>query len=178
MILDRGYVITVNEKDEETGTMEKMEAHEKGVLHRAFSVFILNDQGELLVHQRAEGKYHSGGLWTNTCCSHPMPGEDTLSAAKRRTKEEMGIEAELEPMFSFIYRAEVGNGLIEHELDHVLSGIHNGPCSPDPEEVKDHRYLPLAEIKQWIEQKPEDFTAWMRIIFPRVSEELAKKRKV
>jgi isopentenyl-diphosphate delta-isomerase len=178
MLPEKSFVVTVNEKDEETGTMEKMEAHQKGILHRAFSIFILNRKGELLLQQRAEHKYHSGSLWTNTCCSHPMPGEGTTDAAVRRLREEMGIVTELQPMFSFLYKAEVGNGLVEHELDHVFCGVYDGECAPDPEEVMNHRYMALPELEKWIDETPQNFTTWMRIVFPRFCDELAKRKLV
>src|ERR1043165_7585171 len=117
-------VILVNERDEETGEMEKMEAHRKGILHRAFSVFIFNNKNEMLLQQRALHKYHSGGLWTNTCCSHPRPGEETLSAAKRRLVEELNVDATIQWSFDFIYEANFDNGLYEHEYDHVFIGIY------------------------------------------------------
>ena len=124
-------VILVNEDDQSTGWMEKMEAHRKGVLHRAFSVFIFNDNGEMLIHRRALDKYHSGGLWTNACCSHPREGETTEESAHRRLMEEMGFDCDIQEQFSFIYRAELDNDLIEHELDHVFFGRFNGkPSSP------------------------------------------------
>ena len=116
-------VVLVDETDLETGTMEKMEAHLLGVLHRAFSIFIFNSKGEFLLQQRAQGKYHNGGLWTNTCCSHPNPGEDILKAASRRLSEEMGFQTSLSPAFTFIYKASFDNGLTEHEFDHVFTGI-------------------------------------------------------
>lgn len=164
--MNRNFVVTVNEQDETTGTMEKMEAHEKGILHRAFSIFLLNDKNELLLQQRAGTKYHSGGLWTNTCCSHPMPGEDINDAANRRLKEEMGIEAELQAAFHFTYKANVGNGLTEHEYDHVFTGHYNDDCIPDPEEVMGYKYINLDELAEWIEKEPAAFTTWMRIAFP------------
>ena len=124
-------VILVNEQDEQTGVMEKMEAHQKALLHRAFSVFIFNDKGELLLQQRASDKYHSGGLWTNTCCSHPNPDEETITAAQRRLKEEMGFTTKLSKAFDFIYKSEFSNGLTEHEFDHVFTGYYNGEIHPD-----------------------------------------------
>lgn len=161
-------VMLVNESDEVTGEMEKLEAHRKGVLHRAFSVFIFNLEGELLLQRRALDKYHSAGLWTNTCCSHPSPGEDDKQAARRRLTEEMGFTTELEKLFSFTYRAAFGNGLIEHELDHVFAGLYDGPVIPDPTEVMDTAYRPLSWISAMLETDPEAFTVWFRIAFPRV----------
>jgi isopentenyl-diphosphate delta-isomerase len=133
-------VIVVNEKDEWMGTMEKMEAHINGTLHRAFSVFILNDSAELLLQQRAAGKYHSAGLWSNTCCSHPMPAESTLAAAHRRLKEEMGFDCELKPLFTLRYKAVVGD-LIENEYDHIYIGKYNGPVTMNTEEVQNFKFL-------------------------------------
>ena len=121
----------VDTNDMSTGTMEKMEAHEKAILHRAFSVFIFNAKGELLLQQRATDKYHSGGLWTNSCCSHPRPGEDTLRAAYRRLREEMGFETELQKVFDFVYKASFENGLTEYEFDHVFVGEYDGIIEPD-----------------------------------------------
>jgi isopentenyl-diphosphate delta-isomerase len=156
-------VILVNEKDEPIGTMEKLEAHLQGRLHRAFSVFLFNDQGQLLLQRRALHKYHSAGLWTNTCCSHPRPGEETLAAAHRRLQEEMGMAAELRFMTSFYYKSDYENGLTEHELDHVFTGITNVEPIPEPEEVAETRWLTPAEIKEQIAAKPEAFTTWFRI---------------
>lgn len=168
----KAQVILVNELDEETGLMEKMEAHEKGLLHRAFSVFILNDQGEMLLHQRALDKYHSGGLWTNACCSHPLPGETVEAAAHRRLSEEMGFDCPLRELFQFTYRTEFDNGLIEHEYDHVWVGTYNGTINPDPREVHAHRYLPVNEIIRLMAEVPEQFTSWFRLAFPRVIDQL------
>jgi isopentenyl-diphosphate delta-isomerase len=170
MPINRDLVITVDENDVPTGAMDKMEAHEKGVLHRAFSIFLLNDNNELLLQQRADSKYHSGGLWTNTCCSHPMPGEDISIAAVRRLQEEMGITSQLKNVFYFTYKADVGRGLTEHEFDYVFMGTHNGGCSPDPAEVRDYKYLSLDKVAEWIALEPEKFTEWMKIIFSRFHE--------
>lgn len=167
-------VILVNEKDEIVGAMEKMAAHELGVLHRAFSIFVFNSNGALLIHRRAEDKYHSAGLWTNTCCSHPRPGESTTAAAHRRLQEEMGMKLELNEVFSFHYRAEFDNGLVEHELDHVLFGWSDELPSINPEEVAEYRYVSLVELEEWIEANPEDFTAWFKICLPNVIEELKR----
>jgi isopentenyl-diphosphate Delta-isomerase len=165
-------VILVNEQDEATGVMEKMEAHRKGVLHRAFSVFVMNDAGEMLLQQRALGKYHSGGLWTNTCCSHPMPGETVVVAAHRRLFEEMGFDCELESLFQFTYRTEFDNGLIEHEYDHVLIGTYNGAVNPDPAEVNAYRYLPVATVSRLMQEDPAQFTSWFRLAFPKLISQL------
>ena len=161
-------IILVNERDERTGTAEKMEAHRNGWLHRAFSVFIFNNRGELLLQRRALNKYHSGGLWTNTCCSHPAPGEDTLLAAQRRLKEEMGFEAPLSKIFDFVYRAEFENGLTEHEFDHVYAGEFNGPVNFNKEEVSDYAYRSMSQIRETLEHEREIFTAWFVKAFPLV----------
>ena len=162
------YVILVNEKDQEVGQMEKMEAHEKGLLHRAFSIFLFNDKNELLLQQRALSKYHSGGLWTNTCCSHPRAGETVLEAANRRLQEEMGIKAEMQSQFSFVYRANLDNDLTEHELDHVVFGSFNDAPEVNPEEVAAWKYVSMKEIEADMKKNPEHYTAWFRIVFDEV----------
>ncbi|MEQ9187927.1 MAG: isopentenyl-diphosphate Delta-isomerase [Cryomorphaceae bacterium] len=156
-------VILVDEQDQAVGHMEKMEAHRKGALHRAFSVFIFNDQGEMLIHRRALEKYHSGGLWTNACCSHPREGESTEEAAHRRLKEEMGFDCALQEQFSFIYRAVLDNGLTEHELDHVFVGRFNGKPIPHPEEVSEWRFVSLARLERDIMLRPYAYTVWFKI---------------
>ncbi|NLR58971.1 isopentenyl-diphosphate Delta-isomerase [Chitinophaga polysaccharea] len=165
-------VILVNEKDEAIGTMEKMEAHQKGVLHRAFSVFIINDAGELLLQRRALEKYHSAGLWTNACCSHQFPGETTAAAAHRRLQEEMGFDCELHEIFAFTYKSEFDNGLTEHEFDHVLLGVYNGNISPNAAEVCDYRYLPTGQILELIKNEPDTFTIWFHKALPMVLEHM------
>jgi isopentenyl-diphosphate delta-isomerase len=162
------YVILVDPLDNELGTMEKMEAHEKGLLHRAFSVFLFNSQGDMLLQKRALGKYHSPGLWTNACCSHPRLGELVEDAAKRRLVEEMGIHASIEFSFQFSYEAKLDQGLTEHELDHVYIGIYEGVINPNEQEVSDYLYMPIEDVKNRMEQSPEDFTVWFKIAFPRV----------
>jgi isopentenyl-diphosphate delta-isomerase len=161
-------VILVTDNDEQTGTMEKMEAHEKGLLHRAFSVFIFNSRGELLLQRRALNKYHSGGLWTNTCCSHPTPGEDTEDAARKRLQEEMGFTTALEKVFDFVYRADFSNGLTEHEFDHVFAGEYESEIRANPDEVMDYSYKTVADIRQLLNKHPEQFTPWFRLAFPRI----------
>ena len=161
-------VVLVNERDEELGLMEKMEAHEKALLHRAFSVFVFNQQGELLLQQRALDKYHSGGLWTNTCCSHPRPNELVANAASRRLKEEMGFETPLEKVFDFIYQASFDNGLTEHEFDHVFVGYYDGDIHVNPAEVNDYTFRSMESIQASLQQHDGLFTAWIEIIFPRV----------
>lgn len=165
-------VILVTDSDEPIGEMEKMDAHLKGRLHRAISVFIFNSKGELLLQKRAEHKYHSGGLWTNTCCSHPRPGEETLAAAKRRLDEEMGMEAEIKHSFSFKYKAHLDNELIEHEFDHVFTGITDVTPIINPEEVSDYTYLNIEDIQREIEDKPNNYTEWFKIIFNEYLKEL------
>lgn len=161
-------VILVDVNDVMTGTMEKMEVHEKAILHRAFSVFIFNSAGEMLLQQRAFQKYHSAGLWTNSCCSHPRPGEDTLSAASRRLKEEMGFEVPLEKVFDFIYKAPFDNGLTEHEFDHVFVGYHDGEITPNKDEVVNYAYWPMEKISEKMQNQPALFTVWFGIAFPKV----------
>jgi isopentenyl-diphosphate Delta-isomerase len=163
----QGQVILVNEKDEWQGTMEKMQAHKQGALHRAFSVFILNDKNEMLLQQRALNKYHSPGLWSNTCCSHPMPGESTLAAAHRRLKEEMGFDCALEAGFTYRYKADVGDTLIENEFDHIYTGRYDGPISINKEEANDYSYIAINEIEQQLKNTPSKFTAWFRLLFPQ-----------
>lgn len=160
-------VLLVDTQDRVLGTMPKLEAHQKGVLHRAFSVFILNRQNALLLQQRAWDKYHSPGLWTNTCCSHQREGEDSLAAGKRRLQEEMGLEAPLTPLFTFIYKAPFDNGLTEHELDHVLLGYSEQSPNPNPQEVADWQWMPLEEVQRKLTEQPEQFTVWFKIIFER-----------
>jgi len=164
-------IVLVDKEDNEIGTMEKIEAHEKALLHRAFSVFIFNSAGKMLLQQRAFDKYHSGGLWTNTCCSHPFPNESVPQAALRRLKEEMGLEARLEYLFWFEYMAPFDNGLTEHEIDHVYIGFTDELPAINPQEVADYTYLFIHEIQADIERNPEKYTVWFRIIFNRFLEE-------
>lgn len=159
-------VVLVNEKDEALGTMEKMAAHEKALLHRAFSVFVFNANGDLLMQQRAFSKYHSGGLWTNTCCSHPRPGEQVADAAIRRLQEEMGFKTNLTKAFDFMYKAAFDNGLTEHEFDHVFTGIYEGPIHFNPNEVAAYAFMTEIELEEQIKKTPERFTAWFHIAYP------------
>jgi isopentenyl-diphosphate Delta-isomerase len=163
-------VILVDEQDVEIGTLEKMEAHIQGKLHRAFSIFIFNEKGEMLLQQRATEKYHSGGLWTNACCSHPRPGETIEDASNRRLIEEMGFSTPLTKIFDFKYKASFENGLTEHEFDHVFKGIYSDTIIPDVNEVKDFKFLPLQEIKSSIQLHPEKYTAWFCIAFSKIEE--------
>ena len=160
-------VLLVNEKDEVIGLMPKMEAHEKGLLHRAFSVFIYNEQGQLLLQQRALTKYHTPGLWTNTCCSHQRKGESNIEAGKRRLMEEMGFTTDLKETISFIYKAPFENGLTEHEFDYILVGKFNGTPKPNPEEVEDFKWVNLDDLKVDIKNNPTNYTAWFKIIFEK-----------
>ena len=161
------HVILVDENDSPIGIMPKMEAHEKARLHRAFSVFVMNEKGETLLQQRAADKYHSPLLWTNTCCSHQREGESNITAGKRRLREEMGFETELTELFSFIYKAPFDNGLTEHELDHVMMGDYDGEPEVNPTEVADWKWMKPEEIKTDIDLHPERYTAWFKIIFQR-----------
>ncbi len=169
-MINFGHVILVNEEDEPLGTMEKLEAHRKALLHRAISVFIFNQRGEMLLQQRALGKYHCGGLWTNTCCSHPAPGEETHDAAIRRLQEEMGFITAIEKIFSFVYRSEFENGITEYEYDHVFAGVYEGTIAPDPHEVKDFCYKSLTEIETSLTSHPDKYTVWFHIAFPKVKQ--------
>lgn len=170
-------VVLVDEDDLEKGTMEKMEAHQKGVLHRAFSVFVFNEAGEMMLQQRALHKYHSPGLWTNACCSHPRQGESVSQAAHRRLGEEMGFDCDLKKTFHFIYRAQVGD-LIEHELDHVLTGTFAGLPKPNPEEVADWKWISISDLKDLLAKKPDDFTVWFKICLAQVLELMSKSDKI
>ena len=166
-------VILVDKCNNETGTMEKMEAHRKGKLHRAISVFICNTKGEWLLQRRAPGKYHSNGLWTNACCSHPRPGESAGDAANRRLMEEMGMKAGLKEIFSFTYLAELDNGLTEYEYDHVFLGITDEEPVINPKEVNEWRYISYPDLLNEVAKNPENFTVWFRKIVSRVNEFIA-----
>ncbi len=163
-------VILVNEFDEQIGLMSKLEAHEKAVLHRAFSVFVFNDKNELMLQQRALSKYHSPGLWTNTCCSHQRNGETNLQAGKRRLQEEMGFVTTLEEKTSFIYKAPFDNGLTEHELDHIMVGYFEDAPVINKDEVEAWKWMSLEDVKKDIELQPELYTAWFKIIFDKFYE--------
>ena len=166
--MDTTQVILVDAQDQPLGAMEKMEAHEKALLHRAFSIFLFNSRGDMLLQQRALSKYHSGGLWTNACCSHPAPGEDTAAAARRRLREELGLDLPVTKIFDFMYRADFDNGLTEHEFDHVFTGRYEGEVKFNPEEVMDVTYMSMDRLAADMDQYPEKYTAWFRIAFPRV----------
>jgi isopentenyl-diphosphate delta-isomerase len=158
-------VVLVDCDDRPLGEMEKLQAHREGALHRALSVFVFNGKGDLLLQRRSAGKYHSGGLWTNTCCSHPRPDEPVQDAAARRLREEMGIAPALEPLFAFVYRSELDGGLVEHEFDHVFAGRSDAEPDPDPAEVSEWRYVAPDDIRHELAEAPERFTAWFRICF-------------
>ncbi|MBT6915991.1 MAG: isopentenyl-diphosphate Delta-isomerase [Flavobacteriales bacterium] len=160
-------VILVDEQDIQIGTMEKMEAHEKGLLHRAVSVFIFNSLGEVLLQRRADTKYHSAGLWTNTACTHPFPSESALKAATRRLQEEMGMTGQLHPAFEFTYHAKLEHGLAEHEYDHVFIGISDQKPKINPKEVGSFDYKNMIEIQHEISLHPEQFTEWFKLCFRR-----------
>ena len=159
----RETVVLVDEQDREVGLAEKLEAHRTGVLHRAFSVFVLNSRGELLLQRRAAGKYHSPGRWSNTCCGHPRPGEPLAAAARRRLREEMGFDCELERLGGFVYRAEVGGGLLEHEYDHLFIGRHDADPAPDPAEASEWRWISPAAALSEAQALPEVFTPWFAL---------------
>lgn len=163
--MEEEKVILVNELDEQIGLMAKLEAHQKGVLHRAFSVFILNDKNEIMLQQRAHHKYHSPLLWTNTCCSHQREGETNIQAGTRRLYEEMGFSTEIKALFHFIYKAPFDNGLTEHELDHVLIGYYNENPLINPEEVEDWKWMLIEDVKTDMVAHPHHYTVWFKIIF-------------
>jgi isopentenyl-diphosphate delta-isomerase len=173
--MEEEKVILVNSNDEPIGLMPKMEAHEKAVLHRAFSVFVVNDKNELMLQQRALEKYHSPGLWTNTCCSHQRDGEGNIEAGLRRLDEEMGFTTPLEYLFNFIYKAPFDNGLTEHELDHVMLGRYEGDPVINPEEVASWKWMNIEEINSDLKNNPDSYTVWFAIIFDRFYNHLNPK---
>ena len=172
--MDNDKVVLVDKEDVQLGLMPKLEAHRKGVLHRAFSVFIFNSSRLLLMQKRSSQKYHSPGLWTNTCCSHQRDGESTIDAANRRLNEEMGLNVDLKETFSFIYKANLKNGLIEHEFDHIMVGVYNDSPNVNPLEVDDWRWVKMNELLPDIEINPHLYTAWFKIIINKYSERLKK----
>ncbi len=169
---DYEYVILVDEHDNELGLMEKQEAHQKALLHRAFSVFVFNSEGALLIQQRSHNKYHSAGLWTNTCCSHPRANETTLQAANRRLAEEMGFSCELREKFHFIYKAKFENGLTEHELDFIYTGIFDQEPRINPNEVISYKWIKIEKLMEEVKTNPHHFTAWFTIILKKYMEHL------
>lgn len=158
-------VILVNPQDEEIGTMDKLEAHRQGRLHRAFSVLILNSRGEQLLQKRADTKYHCGGIWTNACDGHPRPGEGTIEAARRRLREELGFDCPLQEVLRFTYRAELDHGLVEHEIDHLLVGRFDGTPTPDPAEASAIRWIDWETLEQELRERPDDYAAWSKLAF-------------
>lgn len=170
-------VILVDREDNPIGSMEKMEAHEKGILHRAFSVFIFNEKNQLLMQRRAFDKYHSGGLWTNTCCSHPRVDEDIIAAGKRRLEEEMGFSTEVVPIFSFIYKARLDNDMTEHELDHILVGKYNQPPAPNQNEVCDWKFMDLNFLEEDLKANTDRYTVWFLEIFERVKNHILNQNE-
>lgn len=172
--MERNKVILVDENDSVLGEMDKIEAHKQGHLHRAFSVFIFNNKGELLLQQRAEQKYHGAGLWTNTCCSHPQPGEDVLTSAEERLNHEMGLQSTLKFSHAFVYKSEVENNLIEHEYDHVFTGYIAGEPNINKDEVQDYNWMSLSEILEDIKNSPEIYTSWFKIALPQVIIDMEK----
>lgn len=157
-------LILVDEQDNEVGTMEKMEAHRKGLLHRAFSILLFNSKREVLLQKRARSKYHSGGLWTNTCCSHPLPGETMAHATERKLFQEMGIHTPTDFAFKFLYKVDLDHHLIEHELDHVFTGIFDGVPEINKNEVEDWRFCPLPELRSDVAKNPARYTHWFKVI--------------
>ena len=164
-------VILVDGEDRPIGTIGKLEAHQQGLLHRAFSIFIFDAEGKMLLQQRSQTKYHNPGMWSNACCSHPLPGEDTLKAAERRLQEEMGFTVPLVKAFDFIYNVSFDNGLAEHEFDHVYIGQYEGEIIFDPFEVEAYSYKYIPEIKLLLKSQPASFTEWFKIAFPKIEEQ-------
>ncbi|MHC5202641.1 isopentenyl-diphosphate Delta-isomerase [Myroides sp. LJL119] len=170
-------VILVNEQDQQIGLMEKIQAHKEALLHRAFSVFVLNDKNEIMLQQRAAHKYHSPLLWANTCCSHQRQGETNIQAGKRRMREEMGFDLDLKDVFNFIYKAPFDNGLTEHELDHVMIGYSNQDPIINPEEVADWKWMGIEDIKKDISENPQVYTEWFKIIFSKFYHYIEAQKK-
>lgn len=169
-------VILVNEADEAVGSMEKLEAHQKALLHRAFSIFIFNSKGEMLLQQRAADKYHSAGLWTNACCSHPSPGESTEEAAKKRLQEELGFTTDLKQAFTFTYRTAFDNGLTEYEVDHVYTGLYDGPVLADQTEVMNFRFVSIDELDRSLLSNTNRYTSWFLIAYPKLKMWMKKNK--
>jgi isopentenyl-diphosphate Delta-isomerase len=169
-------MILVNEHDEEIGALEKIKTHQEGLMHRAFSIFLFNDAGEMLIHKRAKQKYHSGGLWTNACCGHPNPNEEISAAAHRRMFEELGIKSELNKAFDFTYKAKLDNGLTEHEFDHVFIGTFNEHVPFNLDEVDSISFIELKELDRSIEKNPMNYTEWFKIAYPLLKSYLIKEK--
>lgn len=161
-------IVLVDRDDSEVGVEEKIKAHREGKLHRAFSIFIFNSKGEMLLQKRARNKYHSGGLWSNACCSHPRPGESLEEAVHRRLKEEMGFDCDLRKVFHFMYKADLNNGFTEYELDHVFIGKYDGEVKPNPNEVEDWKWVNVADLKDDMERNPDKYTVWFKIALKRI----------
>ncbi len=161
-------VVLVDTDDQEIGTAEKLQTHREGALHRAFSIFVFNSRGELLLQKRAKTKYHSGGLWSNTCCSHPKPEQPIYKATHRRLMEEMGFDCDLKEIFSFIYKVQVADGLFEHEYDHVFMGTYDGDPAPSPEEADDWKWTDLEELRNDVQTNPDGYTSWLKICIDRL----------
>jgi isopentenyl-diphosphate delta-isomerase len=167
-------VVLVDKNDQQIGVIEKIAAHKEGILHRAFSVFIFNSQGKMLLQRRFDNKYHSGGLWSNACCGHPLPNEITGQAAHRRLKEELGFDCRLEELFQLLYKTDVGNDLIEHEYDHVFSGDYDLKIKPNPKEISEIRWMNIREVSSDVKKNSDKYTSWFRIIFPKLCQRLRK----
>jgi isopentenyl-diphosphate delta-isomerase len=172
------FLVLVNEQDEAVGTMEKMETHRKALLHRAFSVFLFNSTGEMLLQRRALSKYHSGGLWTNACCSHPFPTETPEVGAKRRLHEELGFVTVISPAFTFIYKAQLDNELTEYEYDHVFIGTYDGEIYINEDEVGDYCYRSMNELKTDVDQHPGQYTEWFKIALPLLENYLKENQHI
>ncbi len=164
----RNKVVLVDQHDIPIGEMDKIEAHQKGALHRAFSIFLFNNKGEMLIHQRAGHKYHGGGLWTNACCSHPQWGEDIKTSALERLQFEMGIQCDIKKAFSFIYNASVENNLVEHEYDHVFTGYIDIDPEPNPEEVQSYKWVDMINLHEDMHDNPNQYTYWFKFAFPDI----------
>ncbi|HNW28388.1 MAG TPA: isopentenyl-diphosphate Delta-isomerase [Spirochaetota bacterium] len=161
-------VIIVDEKDNELGTAEKMEVHHAGKLHRAFSIFVVNSRGEMLIQKRADGKYHSGGLWSNACCGHHTPGESLDASAHRRLREEMGFDCDFKELFAVTYRAGLDNNIIEHEIDHVFIGVYDKDPAPDPGEVSEYAWADTKQLANDMKKNPERYTHWFKLLLEKV----------
>ena len=167
------HVIIVDANDNELGTMEKMEAHKAGKLHRAFSIFVVNSYGKMLIQKRADGKYHSGGLWSNTCCGHHAPGESLDASAHRRLREEMGFDCDLKELFAVTYRAGLDNNIIEHEIDHVFAGVYDYDPDPDPSEVAAYSWIGRYVLVEDMRSNPERYSYWFRLLLERVVDNIS-----
>jgi isopentenyl-diphosphate delta-isomerase len=172
--MNKERVILVDKNDKEIGTEEKIKVHKEGKLHRAFSIFVFNSKGELLLQKRAKSKYHSSGLWTNSCCSHPKLGEHIEKTVHRRLKEEMGFDCELKEIFSFNYKVKFDNNLFENECDHVFMGIFDGKPNPNSEEVDDWKWIDVEELREDIQENPDNYTYWLKVSIDKIIPYLEK----